>query len=146
MTTQRARTFEDLQAWQCGRGLARRIYQLTHKERLAKDYGLRDQLRRAAVSAMSNVAEGFERGSNRDFVKFLFIAKSSAGEVRSLLYVALDQQYITKEEFEETKECSLDVTRTIWGLIKSLRNKVDWITGLKIFLASISLGNGLSIS
>ena len=71
------------------------------KDCFNKDFGLSDQIRRASVSVMSNIAEGFERGSNKDFVKFLFISKASAGEVRSLLYVALDQEYITEEEFEE---------------------------------------------
>jgi four helix bundle protein len=123
------RRFEDLRAWQCGRDLASVIYSLTRKEPFNKDYGLVDQIRRASVSVMNNTAEGFERGSNKDFVKFLFIARGSAGEVRSLLYVALDQEYITKEEFHKAYDISIEVSRIIWALIKSLRRKNDWVTG-----------------
>jgi len=90
------RRFEDLKAWQYGRDITNTVYSLTKKQQFRSDYGLVDQIRRASVSIMNNIAEGFERGSNRDFVKFLFISRGSAGEVRSLLYVALDQNYITK--------------------------------------------------
>ncbi|PSQ92571.1 MAG: four helix bundle protein, partial [Bacteroidetes bacterium SW_4_67_19] len=79
--------FEDIESWQKARRLARRIYELTGNGDFARDFGLRDQIRRAAVSIMSNIAEGFERGSRREFARFLDIAKASAGEVRSPLYV-----------------------------------------------------------
>ena len=125
------RRFEDLKAWQYGRDLTNAVYSLTQKQQFKSDYGLVDQIRRASVSVMNNTAEGFERGSNKDFVKFLFIARGSAGEVRSLLYVAMDQKYINKEEFEETYDISIQTSRIIWGLIKSLRNKNDWIIGKK---------------
>ena len=125
------RRFEDLKAWQCGRDLAGVVYSLTKKEPFNKDYGLVDQIRRASVSVMNNTAEGFERGSNKDFVKFLFIARGSAGEVRSLLYIALDQEYITEEEFHKTYDISIKVSRIIWGLIKTLRSKNDWVIGQK---------------
>lgn len=128
------RTLEDLDAWKVGRELANLIYSLTRGAAFTRDFGLTDQLRRAAVSAMSNVAEGFERGSNKDFVKFLFVARGSAGEVRSLLYLALDQDYITDAEFESARALCIRAAQLLWGLIKSLRSKADWKTGLKILL------------
>jgi four helix bundle protein len=130
-------TFEDLDAWKVGRELANLVYSLTKRDRLSRDFGLIDQIRRAAVSAMSNVAEGFERGSNKDFVKFLFIARGSAGEVRSLLYVALDQGYITDAEFQDARALCIRAAQILWGLIKSLRSKADWKTGLKILFLGL---------
>ena len=132
-------TFEDLDAWKIGRELSNHIYALTRKERFSRDYGLRDQIRRAAVSVMSNISEGFERGSNKDFVRFLFIAKGSAGEVRSLLYVALDQEYIDGEEFKKCYNLCVRSSKTTWGLIKSLRSKSGWTTGIKIAVAGLFL-------
>lgn len=92
--------FEDLEVWKSARELTNRIYKITVEGGSAKDYGLRDQIRRAAVSIMSNIAEGYERGGNQEFIQFLSIAKGSSGEVRSQLYVALDQSYIEKNECE----------------------------------------------
>jgi len=92
--------FEDLEVWKSARELTNRIYKITVEGGFAKDYGLRDQIRRAAVSIMSNIAEGYERGGNQEFIQFLSIAKGSSGEVRSQLYVALDQSYIEKNECE----------------------------------------------
>ena len=83
------KSFEDLEIWQIAKGLAVKIYSLSRAPRFSKDFSLRDQMRRAAVSIMSNIAEGFERGGNQEFVQFLYIAKGSCGEVRSQLYVAL---------------------------------------------------------
>ena len=131
------KTFEDLDAWKIGRELSRRVYGLTQQDSgFARDFGLRDQIRRAATSVMTNIAEGFERGSNKDFAKFLFIAKGSAGEVRSLLYVAIDQSYISQQEFDECTSLAIRASKTTWGLIKSLRTKSGWITGVKIALLS----------
>jgi len=93
--------FEDVQAWQKARELVREIYRTCAEGRLSRDFGLRDQLCRAAVSSMSNVAEGFARHSDRDFAHFLDIARGSVMEVKSLLYVALDVGYIEKDEFEK---------------------------------------------
>ena len=81
---------EDLNIWQRARKMTQEIYTITEKPKFSKDYALKDQIRRAGVSVMSNIAEGFERGSNKEFVQFLYIAKGSIGEVRSQLYVALD--------------------------------------------------------
>ena len=80
--------FEDLEVWQEARQLTRQVYRLTNNSKFSKDFGLSNQIQRAAVSIMSNVAEGFERGGNQEFIQFLYIAKGSCGEVRSQLYVA----------------------------------------------------------
>ncbi|MEW6601546.1 MAG: four helix bundle protein [Nitrospirota bacterium] len=90
--------FEDLEIWKSARELANRIYKITGDGGFSKDFGLRDQIRRASVSVMSNISEGFERGGNQEFTQFLSIAKGSSGEVRSQLYVAVDQNYLAKEE------------------------------------------------
>lgn len=92
--------FEDLEVWKTARELTNRIYKITANGSFSKDYGLRDQIRRAAVSIMSNIAEGYERGGNQELIQFLSIAKGSSGEVRSQLYVAMDQEYIDKRKSE----------------------------------------------
>ncbi|MBC8029653.1 MAG: four helix bundle protein [Pyrinomonadaceae bacterium] len=94
------KNFEQIDVWQKSRELTKQVYSLTAKGDFAKDYGLKDQIRRASVSVMSNIAEGFERSGTGEFMQFLSIAKGSAGEVRSQLYVALDQRYLPKEAFE----------------------------------------------
>ena len=88
------KSFEDFEIWKEARHLTREIYTLSKASKFSKDFGLRDQMQRAAVSIMSNIAEGFERGGNQEFVQFLYIAKGSCGEVRSQLYIALDQEYV----------------------------------------------------
>jgi four helix bundle protein len=97
------KNFEDLEIWKEARHLTREIYTLSKAPQFSKDYGLRDQMQRAAVSIMANIAEGFERGGNQEFVQFLYIAKGSCGEIRSQLYVALDQQYIDQNIVENLK-------------------------------------------
>ena len=92
----RVNRFEDLEAWKIAREIVRAVYGVSQNERFARDYGLKDQIRRSSVSIMSNIAEGFERDGDREFANFLSIAKGSAGETRSLLYVALDQNYISE--------------------------------------------------
>ncbi|HEU4343684.1 MAG TPA: four helix bundle protein [Candidatus Binatia bacterium] len=91
------KNFADLEIWKEARYLTREIYTLSKAPQFSKDYGLRDQMQRAAVSIMSNIAEGFERGGNQEFVQFLYIAKGSCGEIRSQLYVALDREYIDQK-------------------------------------------------
>jgi four helix bundle protein len=91
------KNFEELEIWKDARALTRAVYQLTSDPKLSKDFGLRDQIRRAAVSIMSNIAEGFERGGNQEFIQFLYVAKGSCGEVRSQLYVAMDQGYVDQK-------------------------------------------------
>ena len=114
--------FEDIVAWQKARELTCAVYVQTRKSAFAKDYGLVDQIRRAAVSIGSNIAEGFERGNNKEFVVFLGIAKGSAAEVRSQLYTALDAGYISNEEFISLKSQSEEISKLINGFIKSLRS------------------------
>ncbi|MCX6037774.1 MAG: four helix bundle protein [Chloroflexi bacterium] len=92
--------FEEIQAWQTARELTRLVYGLSGQGAFSKDFGLRDQIRRAAVSVMSDIAEGFENQTQAQFMRYLGLAKGSAGEVRSQAYVALDLQYITPEEFK----------------------------------------------
>ncbi len=91
------KNFEDFVIWKEARHLSREIYTRSKAPEFSKDFALRDQIRRAVVSIMSNIAEGFERGSNQEFVQFLYIAKGSCGEVRSQLYVAIDQGYVDQK-------------------------------------------------
>lgn len=101
-------TFEDIEAWQKARELTRRVYDVSDTGALARDFGLRDQMRRACVSILSNIAEGFERSGTGEFVQFLSAAKGSAGEVRAQLYVALDRKYIDESDISRTQ--SIDST------------------------------------
>jgi four helix bundle protein len=117
----KVKTFEDLQVWQDTRNFVKAIYELTSSSQFNKDFGLKDQIQRASVSIMNNISEGFERDSNREFIKFLGYSKGSAGEVRSMLYVALDLKYITKEEFELNYGNSLDIIKQLANFIKYLR-------------------------
>jgi len=89
------KSFEDLQVWKDAREFVKSIYELTSSAKFNKDYGLKDQIQRAAVSIINNIAEGFERDNNKEFIKSLGYSKGSAGEIRSMLYVALDLNYIT---------------------------------------------------
>lgn len=118
--------FEDLEVWKSARKLTNRIYQLTASGDFSKCYGLRDQIRRASVSIMSNIAEGYERGGNQELIQFLSIAKGSCGEVRCQLYVAGDQEYIPQEELqpiiEQCKRISI-MTSNFMELLKGSRFK-----------------------
>ncbi|HEY2979625.1 MAG TPA: four helix bundle protein [Anaerolineales bacterium] len=115
MTT--AKRFEDLDVWQRSKELTNLIYGLSSDGQFARDFGLRDQMRRAAVSIMSNIAEGFEGQTQAVFIRFLGHAKGSAGEVRSQLYVAHEQTYLTDEQFNSAlalaESCSKQLTRLI---------------------------------
>ena len=115
------RKFEQLIAWQKARELTKNIYLLTATERFSRDFGLRDQIQRAAVSIMSNIAEGFERAGKAEFHQFLVIAKGSCAEVRSQLYVALDTGYLTNDQFEKAHAQAEEVGRIIGGLRASLK-------------------------
>ena len=114
-------TFEEINAWQRARDLTKRVYQISGEGRFAHDFGLRDQMRRACISIMSNIAEGFERSGTKEFVQFLSVAKGSVGEVRSQLCVALDQQYITEGTFEQLSAEAMEISRMLSGLMKYLR-------------------------
>ena len=113
--------FEDIEAWREARLLVSSIYNLARGPRLVADRSLRDQLQRAAVSVMANIAEGFERGSNRQFIQYLLQARGSAGEVRSLLYVAHDLDLIGEEEFQNAVERATLVSRLLSGFVRYLR-------------------------
>ena len=108
--------FEDLIAWQKARELAREIYVTSGNERFRKDFSLADQIRRAGVSIMSNIAEGFERGTPSEFYHFLTIAKASCAEVRSQLYLALDIGYLDGKRFSELSRRAEEVAKIIGGL------------------------------
>ena len=112
--------FEDIQAWQEERILVKMIYQLTNKEKFSKDYGMRDQIRRGAVSVMNNIVEGFDCESKVEFARFLGIARRSAVEVQSLLYTALDVEYINQTEFDLHYEQARKAKALIGGFKRSL--------------------------
>jgi four helix bundle protein len=117
--------FEELIAWQKARELTRQIYLTTNRGPFSKDFGLRDQIRKASVSIMSNLAEGFERGGRAEFHQFVVIAKGSCAEVRSQLYVACDAEYVTEEQFEVLMNLGIELSRIIGGLRASLRRQRD---------------------
>lgn len=121
--------FEDIEGWKIARTLTKKIYEVTSFGLFSKDFGLKDQIRRASVSIMSNIAEGFERDGNKEFINFLSIAKGSAGEVRSQLYVALDQAYISNDQFRDLYNLVVENGRVIAGLMNYLRETE--IRGLK---------------
>jgi len=119
----RVERFEDLIAWQKARELTKQIYLLTRKGEFSRDFGLRDQIQRAAVSIMSNLAEGFERGSRAEFHQFIVIAKASCAEVRSQLFVALDVGHISKKEFDQVHALATEVSRILGGLRASIQKQ-----------------------
>ncbi|HBL24583.1 MAG TPA: four helix bundle protein [Deltaproteobacteria bacterium] len=123
----RIEEFEDLIAWQKARELTRAIYQATRQEAFAKDYGLSGQIQRAAVSIMSNISEGFERGNPREFHQFLSIAKVSCAEVRSQLYVALDAGYLNEVSFQKLMVLAKETGKVIGGLRVSVQRRRDAI-------------------
>lgn len=113
---ERIERFEDLIVWQKARELTRNIYKITKQGEFYKDFGLKEQIRRAAVSIMSNIAEGFERGSRSEFHQFLVIAKGSCAELRSQLYVAVDVDYIDMEIFNNLDMLARETSRLVGGL------------------------------
>jgi four helix bundle protein len=114
--------FEDSEAWQKARLLTKAIYAMSSDGAFKHDFGLRDQIRRASVSIMSNIAEGFDRGGDRELIQFLFIAKGSAAEVQAQLYVALDAGYLNQSQFEEMLSLAGDTSRLIGGFIRYLKS------------------------
>jgi four helix bundle protein len=113
--------YEDIQGWQKARELTNFVYAITKQEAFARDFALRDQIRRAAISVMANIAEGFGRDSNREFGQFLSIAKASATEVQSHLYIASDQEYITADQFDQGCQLCTDTMNVIGGFIAYLK-------------------------
>lgn len=125
MEKKKIENFEDLRVWQKGIELVKQIYLLTAEGQLRTDFGLRDQLQRAAVSIPTNIAEGFERSSRKDYVRFLYIAKGSAGEVRSLLRVALEVGGIGQTRYVQLRDSVLELSRYLSNQIRSLK-EADW--------------------
>ena len=114
--------FEEIKAWQEARELARLVYSVTHKGAFAKDFGLKEQIQRAAVSVGSNIAEGFARNGNKEFAKFLWIAKGSATEVQSQLYTAKDVSYVADDDFNSVYAKAESCIILIYRFLKSLRS------------------------
>lgn len=119
------REFEDLIAWQKARALCANVYRATGEGSFARDFPLRDQIRRAAISVMSNVAEGFERGKPGEFHQFLCIAKASCAELRSQLCTALDVGHLNESEFESLMQQAREVARIVGGLRLSVERRRD---------------------
>jgi len=113
--------FEDILAWQKGRELTQLIYQASRQGEFGKDFALKDQIRLACISVTSNIAEDFERGGTKEFIQFLGHSKGSCGEVRSQLYVALDEAYVTQAHWQELHNLCLEVSRLLDGFIKYLQ-------------------------
>ncbi len=122
MTT--IKNFEELESWKKARELAGYIYSLTRKEKFSKDFGLRDQIQRASGSIMHNIAEGFEAGYNAEFVRFLKMARRSAGEVQSELYLALDADYINEDELKKAYELTIEIKKLVNGFITYLNKTI----------------------
>ena len=114
--------FEDIKSWVEARTLTKSIYKVTSANHFAKDFGLIDQIRRSSVSIMANISEGFDSQSNDEFIRFLIYARRSCSEVQSHLYVALDQNYLTQEIFDNLYEKSTNAAKLINGLITYLRS------------------------
>ncbi len=114
--------FEDIKAWQEARNLTQLLYLLTKTGDFARDFALRDQIRRSAISIMSNIAEGFERGGDKEFIQFLYIAKGSCGEVRAQLYIAHDVGYLPEDDWRKLIEQCEKISKMLSGLITYLQN------------------------
>ena len=117
----KAKTFEELKVWQDSREFVKSIYELTSSNKFTKDFGFKDQIQRAAISIMNNIAEGFERNNNKEFIIFLKYSKGSAGEIRSMLYVALDLDYVDKSTFEKYYKSAINIITQISNFIKYLK-------------------------
>lgn len=117
------KTFEDLEVWKKAHLAVMEIYRMTNSDLLSKDYALKDQMRRSAISITSNIAEGHERKSNKEFVYFLNVAKASSAELRSQLILARDLKYISYVDHVLTKNSLVEVNKMIWGLMKYLAVK-----------------------
>jgi four helix bundle protein len=115
--------FEEIEAWQTARELTREVYRVSGRGAFARDFGLRDQMRRSAVSVMSNIAEGFETGTQPQFIRYLSLAKGSAGELRAQLYVAQDVGYIDDDESEHLRDLAEKCSSQLSRFITYLRSK-----------------------
>lgn len=118
-------SFEEIQAWQKAKDLTVSLYRMTNEEPLKKDYDLVRQMRRAAISITSNIAEGFERQTQKEFIQFLFIAKGSTGELRSQLTIAKELELISAKAEQEIKQSCIEVSKMLGSLIKYLRTQLS---------------------
>ncbi|MBC7525423.1 MAG: four helix bundle protein [Flavobacterium sp.] len=116
------KSFEEINSWQKSRVFNKRIYLVTENPSFKKDFDLVRQIRRASISISSNIAEGFERNTDKEFIYFLYVAKASAGEVRSQIYLAFDLEYITKQEYGELLESVTEISKLLSGFIKYLES------------------------
>ena len=116
------KSFEDLEIWQLSRELCNDIYEITENSNLKNNYRLANQIDGSSGSIMDNIAEGFERGGNKEFIQFLYISKASCGETRSQLYRILDRKFISIEKFDVLKEKTISLSRKIGGFITYLEN------------------------
>lgn len=114
--------FEELPVWISARELVKSIYQITEICGFSSDFGLKDQIRRASISLLSNIAEGFEHESQAQFISYLGRAKASAGEIRCQLYIAFDLKYISKEQFQKSRKDTEECSKQLFGFIKYLRS------------------------
>lgn len=112
--------FEDIEAWKSAREVTKLVYEISATEKFSRDFALVNQIRRASISILSNIAEGFERSGNKEFLQFLAIAKGSCGEVRAQLYIAFDQKYIDEIKFREVSSKTNETSRLIAGFMKYL--------------------------
>lgn len=118
-------SFEDIKSWQKARELSTLVYKLTQSnDQFVKDFGLKDRIRRSSVSITSNIAEGYERETAKEFIRFLYIAKGSTGELKSQIYLAFDLGYLSDLEFKELIDRINEISKLIFGLIKYLKTKL----------------------
>jgi four helix bundle protein len=116
-------SFEEIRSWQASREFNKRIYQITNDSHYFKnDFELKNQVRKSSISISSNIAEGFERETPKEFIRFLYIAKGSAGECRSQLFLAHDLEYLTEKEFDELISMATEISKLIGAFIKYLRS------------------------
>jgi four helix bundle protein len=127
--------FEDLDVWKLSRKIVNDVYDMTNRGNFNKDYALRDQIRRSAIGILSNIAEGFESGTDKQFARYLKIAKGSAGECRAQLYIAFEQQYLSQDEFKNLK-------RKLITCSKKLSRLISYLNGNKVNELEISYDTG----
>jgi len=119
------KSFEEIDAWKKARKIVKEIYKISSSGKFSEDWSLKDQIRRAALSIMSNISEGYLRQTDKEFIQFLYIARGSTAEVQSQLYVALDLNYIDNDKFEYLYQETLNIIKLISGFIKYLKNTYD---------------------